>query len=176
MEFLKLQLSNLSIEEWLIVVLVLIVFFLYWLLGSPKRRLKRNRVKGAKGEKRVEKYLENNGYYDIISQPEVKVNFYINNRKVDFIIRPDFIARKSGQDFLIEVKTGKSADIINNSKTRRQLREYAACFPNHKYILFDADKMEANLVKFPTTKRPINIWMIVISFCLGAACVLYLKS
>ncbi len=92
---------------------------------------------GDNGEKVARKYLEKEGFKDIKSQKQFAVTYFLNGKKISFDIKPDFVAKKKGEDWIIEVKTGSVAT-LKKSETRRQILEYSYAFKDYRIALFDA--------------------------------------
>lgn len=103
---------------------------------------------GAKGEVKAEKWLKQNGFSNIQSQEVLETKLLANQEPYEYHVRPDFIADKKGEKWIIEVKTGKSADWAQAS-TRRQLLEYQSLCPEHHLALFDADHLQLTEIDFP---------------------------
>ncbi|MBN2802680.1 MAG: hypothetical protein JXR91_06275 [Deltaproteobacteria bacterium] len=141
----------------------------WWKSNSQKRRIKNSRIKGKKGEDRAVDYLRKNGY-TVEEQVALSETILIDNKPLKFGIRPDIIATIGRERWVIDVKTGKSAN-LKNDHTRRQLREYAAYFPNFKIGLINGDKgklklqeVDFTLTNFKLSNITINLF---VTFILG---------
>jgi Holliday junction resolvase-like predicted endonuclease len=104
---------------------------------QKRQALAGHRARGEQGEKDAETWLKNHGFQIENSQVNTQFFYLIDGERRTFKVRPDIMATKQGERWLIEVKTGKSAS-PEYSATRRQIREYASLWPNQRYALFDA--------------------------------------
>ena len=137
--------------EFLILVILLILFFMWlgWRLRLWWKNVlfSRLRRRGRQGEETAIKILEKNGYTILQSQMSLPGHIYVDDRRCDFDIRPDYLVEKDGKQYLAEVKTGKAAS-SNNRETRRQLLEYAALGNTDTVILVDGIKETIEKVRF----------------------------
>ena len=160
-----------------VLILLFVIIILLWRLGRPERIMKRNRKRGSKGEEKAKKYLQKKGY-SVTEQYEFRSHIYADNEKKTIYLKPDMIAVRGKEKLLVEVKTGASAS-IQNAKTRRQIREYAACLPGYTYALFDADNMKIVKVEFPDMRcsgTPFSILMLITTFIAGALSAAFIFS
>lgn len=162
----------------LLLVLVVIVLLQKRKLGASIRSISRSRKQGAQGEKVAKAWLKRHGFKNIESQSVFHCGYFIDGEEKEFDIKPDFLAEKSGEEWLIEVKTGAAASPATIA-TRRQLREYAALFPEKRFALFDGTKKRLHEVEFSETSeyqstRKINIIAIICSFFLGIITALFI--
>jgi Holliday junction resolvase-like predicted endonuclease len=138
---------------WLLIIGVLaLVAFGVWLgvrfwKWRKGRLLQKSRVQGAEGERLAERWLLQNGFTDLDQQNSQTFHYWVDGEAQSFKVRPDFFARRHGETWLIEVKTGKSA-AATYSATRRQIREYAQLWPHLRYGLFDGDQGTLQEVSF----------------------------
>jgi Holliday junction resolvase len=142
----------------MILVTISLTFFItiitvhFFLKIKNQHKVAGIRKKGVNGEITAKKWLSKHGFHNIKSQKSYNFSYTINNKKKTFSIRPDFIATKKNELWVIEVKTGKSASISDRS-TRRQIREYATLLPCDKYALFDATNRKLSEISFDLSKR-----------------------
>ncbi len=125
----------------IVIITFLITFFFIWNIHSHIKiwKISKNRKQGKKGESHAVKWLSRHGFTHILEQVTFEFTWRAGGKKIFSKIRPDLFAEKNGVKWLIEVKTGDAAS-LKNTKTRRQLREYSALYPNKKCALFDATK------------------------------------
>ena len=134
-------------------VIFFLTFFLtiiatfFFLKIKNRNKFRAIKKKGVNGETIANKWLSQHGFFNIKSQISYNSFYIVNGKKENFSIRPDFIATKKGKNWIIEVKTGKSA-LLNNRTTRRQIREYVTILPNNRYALFDATKKKLYEISF----------------------------
>jgi len=152
-----------------VTIIFMVILIAKWKLNRHRRILKKNRKKGEKGEERAVQWLLKRGY-KVSEQVSTDEYYRVENKKVTYTIRPDIFATKGNEQWVIEVKTGGAAS-IGNRDTRRQLREYAASFPDYTLGLFngDAGKENLQLVEFPkkVTHAKVSFKIIFNCFILG---------
>ena len=121
-------------------------------------------------EDRAGKMLAAHGYRSITQHPEIKYVWTIDGHQKNVTVTPDWLVRKDGLTYLVEVKTGEQAN-PNQAKTRRQLLEYYLFGNADGVVYFDADRDVAKEVRFPVPIRlrtPIWVWFMVL-FSTGIA-------
>lgn len=120
--------------------------------SQTRRRLHR----AQKGEHRAERFLRSHGFEILQAQPSCSPWFFVDDARVDYGIRADFLVRRGGKKAIVEVKTGSHAPDPRSSATRRQLLEYAHCFGADDIYLFDAETGSLKHIVFPhITPTPI---------------------
>ncbi len=127
------------------------IFSLYVYKLISNFKLSRSRKKGEKGEVVAKKWLVKHGY-EILDEQLTHDSFWeVNFDKKSFSVRPDFLVKKDDEITVVEVKTGKAAS-LQNSKTRRQIREYNSLFPMYEIALFDATQKIFYYIDFGNEK------------------------
>jgi hypothetical protein len=135
----------------LILVIAAIVFFLW--LGWKLRLAWKNflfslrKRRGKRGETKAIKLLEKHGYQIIQAQVTLPGYLYVDDDRLDFDIRPDYLVERDGVQYLAEVKTGDAAKVVNRS-TRRQLFEYARLGSTDTIVLVDATTGTVSEIRF----------------------------
>ncbi len=165
------SLIDFLIPAVLIIVLLVIIFLQKRKLGASVRSISRARLQGAAGERVAQIWLKKHGFKNIQSQSVFHCSYFIDGDEKKFDIKPDFLATKSGEEWLIEVKTGAAAS-PSTIATRRQLREYAALFPEKRFALFDGTKKRLHEVEFDErsdlhSSRKLHFVALIIAFILG---------
>lgn len=109
-------------------------------------------ARGIKAEEEAKKFLEQEGYEIEEYQKEITYILNFNGKEKEVKIRPDFIVKKRGIEYIAEVKYGDYSSSIEARETRRQLLEY--CFATNKYkiLLVDMKARKINLVEFEMEK------------------------
>ena len=136
-------------NEWLLLVFVLLILYLGWRI----RRAWKNflffliKRKGRKGEGIAVKLLNQEGYEIIDKQITFPGFLFENNKKIEFLVKPDFIVEKNGEKFIAEVKTGAVA-LIQNRNTRRQILEYSHLNQNKTVLLVDIENRKIKKIDF----------------------------
>ena len=148
-----LQSSDAIVIYLALTVVLVVILIAKWKLGKHRRIIKKNRKQGAEGEERAVKWPQKRGY-KVSEQVSTDEYYRVDNEKVPYTIRPDIFAIKDDEQWVIEVKTGGAAS-IGNRDTRRQLREYAANFPDYRLGLFNANigKEALQFIEFPKQAR-----------------------
>ncbi len=164
-------------ELWLIVLFLccIISVVVFYLIAKWRRRriLSRRFRHGVKAEDRVDKILHARGYQVCGIQKPLPLSMYVDDVKVDYVVRPDAIARKGDREYIVEVKTGKYAVDPLNIATRRQLLEYYYRSPGDGVLLVDGDAGNVHTIRFPVPgieyrKKRSSVMRVIIAFILGA--------
>ncbi len=108
--------------------------------------------KGRKAEKNSRKILEDKGYRVVTAQKKSEASVILDGRNLRYHVRADFLVKKDGKEYIVEVKSGKKAPDILYTPTRRQMLEYYELFPDHDLILLDMNRKELKKVSFPKNR------------------------
>jgi len=146
----------LDINKNLILILVLIIgggiicLFLYikssnWIRA---KRLKQRFYKSRQAEKDAEKILRKNGYTIIDVQKSKPLLITIGDKIHRYLVRIDYLARKRGKIYVVEVKSGEKIPYITNRETRRQMLEYYLAYQPSGIILLNMKTKTISEVKF----------------------------
>lgn len=147
-------------------VIFILAVCLMWGTGLAIRNWWRRRLihskadHGREMEDRAGDMLKAHGYQAISQHPEVTYVWTIDGRDKSVTVTPDWLVRKDGLTFLVEVKTGDQAN-PNQAKIRRQLLEYYLFGNADGVVYFDADRNIAKEVRFPALVRaqtPLWMW------------------
>ena len=144
-----------------------------------KYNIRKYRKQGVTGEDIARKWLPRNGY-EIVSEQKQFIGSWILNGEIrKFKVKPDFIVKRDGELWVIEVKTGTVAS-PTCSKTRRQILEYSSICPDHRIALFDATNKHLYKVKFPnlfssSVNKTSKIWVFIVGVILGFVCSIILN-
>jgi len=101
-----------------IICLVLYIKISNWLRAE---RLRKRFSKSRKAEKDAEKILKKNGYTIIDVQKSKPLLITIGDKIHRYLVRIDYLARKRGKVYVVEVKSGEKIPYITNRETRRQM-------------------------------------------------------
>ena len=140
-------------EGLILVILIIaaVVFFLW--LGWKLRLAWKNflfslrKRTGKRGEAKAIKLLAKHGYKIVQSQVTLPGHLYVDDDRMDFDVRPDYLVEREGVRYLAEVKTGGAAKVGNRS-TRRQLLEYARLASTDTIVLVDATTGTVRKIRF----------------------------
>ncbi len=143
-----------------IIVLVVVIFliiitikaFVYYQSFKIKKRIK----KGLLGEQQAFKFLEKNNFKVLDAQVKLSHTFWVNNEKITIDISPDYLVKKKGKRYLVEVKTGESVGSMFNASTRRQVLEYALINPYDGILLVNMIDKTIEEVRFSFKSRKLN--------------------
>jgi hypothetical protein len=114
-----------------------------------QRRMHVNRRTGHQGEAIALDLLQRAGFDILTTQASANIEVEVDGILRHYQVRADALARKNGQDFLVEIKgTNTSADVSNRA-TRRQLLEYATTFDVDDCLLVNAEKETIQVIRFP---------------------------
>jgi Holliday junction resolvase-like predicted endonuclease len=138
----------------LIVVALLFIIARYKFGEYRKRRKQRKRFeRGRHQEIKAKDYLIKKGYAIVSSQKSYTHTFEVDGENVKAELIPDYVVKKNGKIYLVEVKTGKSAINIQNRNTRRQILEYDFVIDSDGIFLLDMENLEMKRVRFFTKKE-----------------------
>lgn len=113
---------------------------------------------GVQSESKAESILKKEGYELLSSQETLTLSMFVDGALRTYKVRPDGVAHKNGQTFLVEIKTGKKAVNPVSGPTRRQLLEYSVGGGVPGVLLLNADEESVQLIQFgsstPIQKAP----------------------
>lgn len=145
---------------------------LAWQGFSRRRTMAIRRERGADGEKRAEKLLEDCGFGIWGRQVAVSYDVLIDNEPVAIDLRADYLVTYRDKRYIAEVKTGRSAPKIDTPATRRQLLEYRIAFDVDGVLLVDAEAERIHAVEFPLgipeAPKPSRLAWLLAGILLGA--------
>jgi Holliday junction resolvase-like predicted endonuclease len=101
-----------------------------------------------RAEKKAEIWLKRKGFHIIEKQQSRPLIIKTGKTSHRYLIRTDFLVKKGGQKYVVEVKSGRKNSKITNRETRRQLLEYFLAYQACGIILFDMDSKKFTEVKF----------------------------
>ena len=88
-----------------------------------------------------------NGFHIVDKQQSRPLDIKIGNSLYRYWIRIDFLVKKNGRIYVVEVKSG-SKNKVTKRETRRQLLEYFLAYKPHGVILFNMETKIFSQVKF----------------------------
>lgn len=135
-----------------IICLVLFIKTSNWLRA---KKLRKRFSKSRQAEKEAEKILRKNGYTIIDAQKSKPLLLTIGDKIHRYLVRIDYLARKRGKVFVVEVKSGEKIPYITNRETRRQMLEYYLAYQPCGILLLNMKNKSISEVKFQfeSTKR-----------------------
>jgi len=128
-----------------IICLVLFIKISNWL---RVKRLRKRFSKSRQAEKEAEKILKKNGYAIIDAQKSKPLLITIGDKVHRYLVRIDYLARKRGRVYVVEVKSGEKIPYITNRETRRQMLEYYLAYQPSGILLLNMKNKNISEVKF----------------------------
>jgi len=128
-----------------IICLVLFIKISNWLRA---KRLRKRFSKSRQAEKEAEKILRKNGYTVIDAQKSKPLLITIGDKIHRYLVRIDYLVRKGGKAFVVEVKSGEKIPYITNRETRRQMLEYYLAYQPCGILLLNMKNKSISEVKF----------------------------
>lgn len=120
----------------------------YILLGLWRGwKLRRRFRKGAEAERRAIRFLQQRGYRIIDSQLQKRFSVEVNGEKQMMTVRADYLVKKHGRLYIVEVKSGKQGDVAL-THVRRQLMEYNLVYQPDGIILLDMAHRHLQEIRF----------------------------
>ena len=143
-----------------IICLILYIKTSNWLRA---KRLRKRFSKSRQAEKEAEKILKKNGYAIIDAQKSKPLLITIGDKIHRYLVRIDYLVRKRGKVYVVEVKSGEKIPYITNRETRRQMLEYYLAYQPSGILLLNMKNKNISEVKFQfeSTSRQ---WIIRISY------------
>lgn len=166
-----------------IIGVLLLVIAVFQVKKWYKRFSLRQRFKYAEGKERdAAQFLENKGFQIVSSQEPFSYELEENGEPVTISVVTDYIVKKDGYTYIVEVKTGNTAPSIRSSSTRRQILEYTLFIPNDGVFLLDMENKELKKIDFPfgeeasvsSNKNKVIFFLVVVVLGLAFWC-WYLK-
>ncbi|MDO4281702.1 MAG: hypothetical protein Q4C56_08735 [Peptococcaceae bacterium] len=114
-------------------------------------RKKRQHIsqRAQRGEADAEKLLHREGYAILARQERRPIAMRIDGKRYESFIQADFLAERAGKTYLVEVKTGKQAN-LHLPNVRRQLFEYQKIFETDGILFIDMNDYDIIEVSFDT--------------------------
>lgn len=135
----------------LALIIVSLLFFLirYKIIEAVgKRRVKKRFERGNKLELNAKAFLQEKGYTVVDYQSTYDHQYKVDGEAQVATIQPDYIVKKNGKKYIVEVKSGTSAISARNRNTRRQLLEYDYVIDNDGIFLLDMENHNLQIIKF----------------------------
>lgn len=153
---------------------------------APGRKSKARNERAQKGEQRAVALLQRRGYRVIERQVQLTYPVVVNGKEWPITVRADYLARKKGRTFVVEVKTGSLASSLQHGPTRRQLLEYRVAFSVDGVLLACPESHTLTEIGFPalspaaarstTAARPMSRWLLAIALTVTCVAVWIAQS
>lgn len=135
-------------------------------------KLKRRFAKSRTAEKGAEKLLRKKGYSILDIQKSKPILITIGDKIHRYFIRIDFLVKKKGKVYVVEVKNGEKNPYITNRETRRQMLEYYHAYQPHGIILLNMRNKNISEVKFQFEKNSRQ-WIVKAAYFLAGIIVTF---
>jgi len=112
-------------------------------------RAVRKMKRGAKLEQSAGALLEKKGYRIVAFQHQARYPIKVDGKEHMIDVRFDFLAKRSGKLYVVEVKSGEKAPDATYAPTRRQLLEYRLVAKTHGVLSLDMETEQIHTVEFP---------------------------
>ncbi len=147
-------------------ILSLLIYLRIKNILNSKQATKRSFI-SKHAEKKAEKWLKRNGFQIIDRQQSKPLIIKAGTTLHRYSIRIDFLVKKSGRKYVVEVKSG-SQNKITKKETRRQLLEYFLAYQPYGIILFDMDSRKFSEIRFLLPYFRSRLVENILFFLLGA--------
>lgn len=150
---------------YLLVLALLLALVVYqWFRVYQQRRVQLRRMKrGKRLEREARHFLLRKGFQVVDEQVEIVHVYQVDGEPQSSVIVLDYLVKKGGKTFIVEVKSGTSAISAQNGATRRQLLEYDFVLPNDGIYLLDMENRKMHLVRFfPKSVPSRHHWFFVL--------------
>ncbi|MCK5816352.1 MAG: hypothetical protein KAH07_10460 [Flavobacteriaceae bacterium] len=136
---------------FVIVAILLYAIAKYKIADYRKKKAQKKRFeRGNQLETEARYFLKKKGYR-IISEQEIHHHKYlVNGEKRESKLILDYVVKRNGKKYIVEVKSGKSAISLKDKNSRRQLLEYDFVIENDGVFLLDMENKNMQLVEFHT--------------------------
>ena len=135
-------------------------------------RLRRRAARARAGEFAAAKLLRRHGYRIVAEQLVQSCGLWVDGVWQPVSVRADYLASRRGRQYIVEVKTGRSAPNPANTTTRRQLLEYDRVFEADGLILADMERGKLHRIEFEGPPRSLRgkwhwAWVLATGLLLG---------
>lgn len=142
-----------------------------------RRRVARRLRRGVEGQRRARAVLERAGFEVLAAEHAATAEVEVDGRARPYEVRVDYVARRRGRLYGVEVKTGERAVDPLYRPTRRQLLEYSRVFPFDGLYLLDMETERLLRIAFPAASYDRGgraVLALLLGFLLGAVTLLWL--
>jgi len=148
---------------YLLLFLIVAILLFYKIKVYLRKRTNKKRFKrGVKLEKAAAKFLEKKGFKILGEQVAFIHKYKVNGKSVQSELIVDYYVRKGNRYFVVEVKSGKSAVLISNKNTRRQILEYRVAIPCDGVFLLDMENKNLQEIEFDIFRKRSNYLLFIL--------------
>ena len=105
-------------------------------------------LRGRAGEREAAELLRQEGYEVVDEQASREANMWVDGRRLAVRVRADYLVQRNGKQYVVEVKTGKTATDPASTSTRRQLLEYERVYDADGLLLADMEQKRLRRIWF----------------------------
>lgn len=147
---------------------ILLGSFLFYFLNKQikKFKIKKMLSKARKGEKNAISFLNKAGYDILEIQKKQPISIYIDGKPHSSYVQADYLVKKAGRKYVVEVKTGIKTR-ATNAIVRRQLLEYYLVFNPHGILLLDMENETLKKIEFKIHKLEFSLYALFFAAILG---------
>jgi Holliday junction resolvase-like predicted endonuclease len=113
-----------------------------------ERKVRKRFERGNKLELQAKSFLKSQGYTIVDYQSTYQHKYREDGVAQYAEIQPDYIVKKNGKKYIVEVKSGNQVISARHKSTRRQLLEYDYVVENDGVFLLDMENRQLKLVQF----------------------------
>lgn len=142
------------------------------------RRVRRRFRRGARGQRKARGFLQRRGFEILAEEYELEAHLEVDGELHPYQVRVDYLVRRGGRVYGVEVKTGSRAPDPLHRPTRRQLLEYSQLLDEDGLYLLDMEQRRLMRVRFRGPRRRGGSgWLLALlcGFVLGAAAAFLLQ-
>lgn len=158
----------------LILALILSACVLFFFPRTRTRLRRRRRLTRArKGEAEAIQFFEDQGYTIVDMQQKKTLVTWINGNPRYHNLMADFVVKKGGKTYIVEVKTGKQPPRPTSADTRRELLEYFLAYRPYGILVVDLQKKTMHTIAFSITgenEKRRFLYLLFLAGVLGLFC------
>ncbi|KJF44279.1 hypothetical protein [Draconibacterium sediminis] len=144
-----------------LILFLIVIVAKYYISEKWKKRKQKSRFeRGIVMEEKAKTLLQKRGYKVVNSQQQFVHNFEVNGKPFKSDLKVDYIAKKNGKTYIVEVKSGTSAIDIRNRNTRRQLLEYDFVIESDGIVLLDMENQKLQHIQFFSKSERGEVFLI----------------
>ena len=148
--------------------IICFIFYIKISNWSRAKKLRKRFSKSRQAEKEAEKILRKKGYAIIDAQKSKPLLITIGDKIHRYLVRIDYLARKRGKVYVVEVKSGEKIPYITNRETRRQMLEYYLAYQPSGILLLNMKNKSISEVKFQFESTVRQKMIKIVYFLAGA--------
>ncbi|NLZ38835.1 MAG: hypothetical protein GX893_04425 [Firmicutes bacterium] len=132
-------------KDWIILGLLVLIFFIRWLAARSSR------IKGKKPGKsqgKAAQILEEAGYEVVTVKPTLTVKMEINGQQHTFALKNDFLVKKDGRSYLVQIRRDKKTVRLQSKLWRSSLLRDTLAFRVSGMLILHLERGTLQEVRF----------------------------